>query len=282
VIDLVLIGAVDQHRDGLVEDAATDQNSSGSRTRGAGRAPTHRYAAHVHGEGEGEGEGEGPLDAGAFSTWIREIGQAIDGSGEADVACDGCTACCRASQFIHIAPDEMDALAHIPKAVLFPAPRLPRGHMLMGYDQHGRCPMLISGACSIYEHRPRTCRTYDCRVFPATGFDAADDGKQDIAARARWWKFQYPGEQDRSEQAAVRAAAAFLRERVQELPPLARPSTASQAAVLSVELHGLFMAGDGTLTNPTPEEVRVEIARRSDRPPPTKSGPSHRGTSSRS
>ena len=25
------------------------------------------------------------------------------------------------------------------------------------------------GRCSIYEHRPRTCRTYDCRIFPATG-----------------------------------------------------------------------------------------------------------------
>ena len=31
--------------------------------------------------------------------------------------------------------------------------------------------MLVDGRCSIYEHRPRTCRTYDCRIFTATGLD---------------------------------------------------------------------------------------------------------------
>ena len=25
------------------------------------------------------------------------------------------------------------------------------------------------GGCSIYDHRPRTCRTFDCRVFAAAG-----------------------------------------------------------------------------------------------------------------
>jgi Fe-S-cluster containining protein len=31
--------------------------------------------------------------------------------------------------------------------------------------------MLIDNRCSIYPHRPRTCGTYDCRVFPAAGLD---------------------------------------------------------------------------------------------------------------
>ena len=86
-----------------------------------------------------------------------------------EVPCDGCTACCTSSQFVHIGPDETDTLARIPRRLLFPAPRLPAGHVLMGYDENGHCPMLVDGACSIYEHRPRTCRTYDCRVFPAAG-----------------------------------------------------------------------------------------------------------------
>ena len=30
----------------------------------------------------------------------------------------------------------------------------------MGYDERGHCPMLVDGDCSIYDHRPRTCRMY--------------------------------------------------------------------------------------------------------------------------
>ena len=40
----------------------------------------------------------------------------------------------------------------------------------------GHCPMLVDGRCSIYEHRPRTCRTYDCRVFPAAGLERRSAG----------------------------------------------------------------------------------------------------------
>ncbi|HET7720760.1 MAG TPA: YkgJ family cysteine cluster protein, partial [Acidimicrobiales bacterium] len=101
------------------------------------------------------------LPAGRFSTWLVRIG--------VDVPCGTCTACCTSSQFVHIGPDERDTLSRIPKALLFPAPGQPKGHVVMGYDERGHCPMFVDGACSIYEHRPRTCRTYDCRVFPAAG-----------------------------------------------------------------------------------------------------------------
>ena len=60
------------------------------------------------------------------------------------------------------------ARAH-PAALRFPRPGRPKGHVVLGYDEHGRCPMLGDHGCTIYEHRPRTCRTYDCRVFAATG-----------------------------------------------------------------------------------------------------------------
>ena len=95
--------------------------------------------------------------------------------------CNGCTACCTSSQFVHIGPDETDTLAHIPAELLFPAPLRPRGHVLMGYDERGHCPMLIDNRCSIYEHRPQTCRTYDCRVFPAAGVELEDEDKVLIA-----------------------------------------------------------------------------------------------------
>jgi Fe-S-cluster containining protein len=126
-----------------------------------------------------------------------------------DVPCGGCTACCRSSQFVHIAPDETDTLAHISPDLLFPAPRMPGGHLLLGYDERGHCPMLVDDRCSIYEHRPRTCRTYDCRVFTAAGVDPDQPA---IAERTRRWRFDYPTDVDREEQAAVLAAAAQLRD----------------------------------------------------------------------
>jgi Fe-S-cluster containining protein len=103
----------------------------------------------------------------------------------------------------------------------------------MGYDEHGRCPMLTTDGCSIYEHRPRTCRTYDCRVFPATGL-APDDDQVLIAARAARWGFSFPAAEDREAHAAVRAAsAAALQARAGD----ERPPSATAVAVRAIETH---------------------------------------------
>lgn len=170
----------------------------------------------------GHEDADGPLAAGGFSTWLEGMRLALAGEADADVPCDGCTACCTSSQFVHIGPDEVDTLRHIPAALLFPGPRMPKGHVLLGYDERGHCPMLVDGACSIYEHRPRTCRTYDCRVFAAAGIDAGEDGKEAIARRARRWRFDYPTDLDRVEQEAVRAAARFVSDREPTAPAVAR------------------------------------------------------------
>ena len=78
---------------------------------------------------------DGPeLDAGDFGRWWRGLAAALAGEADSDVPCDGCTACCRSSQFVHIAPDELDTLAHIPHELRFPAPGRP-GHVLLGYDE---------------------------------------------------------------------------------------------------------------------------------------------------
>ncbi len=122
--------------------------------------------------------------AGRFSEWLDELQAAH----EMSVPCGTCTACCTSSQFVHIAPDETDTLVRVPAALRFPAPGLPEGHVVLGYDERGHCPMLVDGACSIYEHRPRTCRTYDCRVFAATGV-GPDASQPDIAARVGEWRF---------------------------------------------------------------------------------------------
>ncbi len=198
---------------------------------------------------------EADLPAGDFSVWIAGMLAAIRGEGESDVPCDGCTACCTASQFIHIGPDEVDTLAHIPGALLFPAPRLPHGHVLMGYDERGHCPMLIDNRCSIYEHRPRTCRTYDCRVFAAAGIEPTGDTKVEITARARRWRFNVRTDVDRAQQAAVRAAAKYVAEHP-DLLPGGRSTTETQLAVLAVEVHRAFVDRDD---DPSPDEVSAEV-----------------------
>jgi uncharacterized protein len=181
---------------------------------------------------------ERDLAAGDFSAWLTGMQAAIRGERASDVACGGCTACCTASQFIHIGPDEIETLARIPKALLFPAPLLPEGHVVLGHDERGHCPMLVDGRCSIYADRPRTCRTYDCRVFAASGL-AAEDGL--IAERAGRWRFSFPTEADRRRRDAVREAAVFIRERPHELPEGAAPANATQHAVLAVEIHERFV-----------------------------------------
>ena len=170
---------------------------------------------------------EHELAAGDFSTWLADMRAALRGERAADVPCGECTACCTSSQFVHIEPDETETLAHIPPALLFPAPRLPRGHVLLGYDERGHCPMLVDGACSIYEHRPRTCRTYDCRIFAATGIDAAADQPL-IAERARRWRFTFSNPAEREQHEQIHAAAVVIRER--------EPSTsATELAVRAIE-----------------------------------------------
>jgi len=203
--------------------------------------------------------------AGEFSPWMDQMQGALRGERGSDVPCGGCTACCTSSQFIHIEPDESDTLAHIPADLLFPAPRLPFGHVLLGYDERGHCPMLVDDHCSIYEHRPRTCRTYDCRVLPAAGLEG-DDDKALIARQTRRWRFSFPTRADRIRRDAVRAAATFLDEHRDSLPVATVPTTTTQTAVLAIEIHHSFLTGDESMdhvsvVDPDPDVVRAEIVR---------------------
>ena len=188
------------------------------------------------------------FDAGVFSAWLVSAQAAIRGDESADVPCGDCTACCTSSQFIHIGPDEVETLARIPKALRFPAPKRPRGHVVLGFDERGHCPMLRDGACTIYEHRPRTCRTYDCRVFTATGLEPATH-QVEIRRQVRRWVFTYPTPQDERLRRAVVRAAEDLVCPVDDGAVLGRPSGAdslqpTQRAALAVEQHAHFLVAD--------------------------------------
>ncbi|MEP7111886.1 MAG: YkgJ family cysteine cluster protein [Ilumatobacteraceae bacterium] len=207
------------------------------------------------------------LAAGDFSSWLDEILEALRGEHGSSVPCGTCTACCTSSQFILIEPDETDTLARIPTELLFPAPRLPRGHVLLGYDERGHCPMLIDGKCTIYDDRPRTCRTYDCRIFPAAGLEPDEDAKAEITEQVRRWKFSYSDDVGRTLHDSVRAAATYLRVNAVSLPEGAVPKSATQLAVAAIEAHDAFLmvdegAGATSVVDPEPEAVRLALTRR--------------------
>jgi hypothetical protein len=109
--------------------------------------------------------------------------------------------------------------------------------------------MLVDGRCTIYAHRPRTCRTYDCRVFAAADVVDTDPSKSRIAAQARRWRFDEPLQDDVVLHGAVRAAATFLEAYAGALPPRVAPVTATQRAVLAVELHETFLDGDPSVAD---------------------------------
>lgn len=200
----------------------------------------------------------GPLDAGPFGPWLDRMVESLAGRADTDVPCGSCVGCCSSRQFVHVEPDEHDALAHIPPELRFPAPGLPPGFVVLPYDEQGRCPMLGADGCTIYEHRPRTCRVYDCRVLTAAAVEP-DADQPLIAERVRRWRFQV-ADTDRERFEAVRATARVLRE------PLAHPdgrvpTRASQLAAMAVGLHRLAMH-DGHAVAPTTVAVRVELSRR--------------------
>ncbi|GEM_PF-296802 len=180
------------------------------------------------------------IPSGGFSAWLSGARRALNTREGADVPCGDCRGCCTSSYFIHIRPEETDTLAHVPKALRFRAPGLPKGHVLMGYSDNGHCPMFKDGNCSIYAHRPQTCRDYDCRIFPATGIPV-EEGRATIADRTARWKFDFSLATDKREFSAVQAAAAFVRAHAAEYPPGFQSANPTQQAALALKVYEVFL-----------------------------------------
>ncbi len=158
-----------------------------------------------------------------------------------DVACGDCVGCCTSSYLVKVRPHEHETLRLIPREHLEPAPGATRGELVLGYDGQGHCPMYRAPGCSIYAHRPETCRTFDCRIFSAAGMPAGGDDKSVINERVSRWRFDHPTETDREEQRAVAAAASYLRQHPVRFPSGRVPSRPSEIAVLAVKTYTVFL-----------------------------------------
>jgi len=204
------------------------------------------------------------LPAGEFSEWLAGMNRAIRDQTASDVPCGDCDACCRSSYFIALEPSDVPARARIPATLLFDAPGLPTGHQVLGYDEEGRCPMLEKAGCAIYADRPATCRTYDCRVFAATGIAEPGPEKSDVSARAARWCFDYADARSRVQHRLLRLGTQKLLA-MREEGEVALPRTATQLAMLAVRLYPVFEVLGDDLKQPDgsdPDEVaeRIRIA----------------------
>lgn len=184
------------------------------------------------------------IPAGEFGEWLRRVQPAVNNNLESDVPCGECNACCRASYFIHVTPEDVDAIAAIPAELLFSAPGAPPGYQLMGFNEQGQCPMLIEGQCSIYADRPSACRTYDCRVFTAANIEAGGAEKADVNEQVLRWQFAYADTQAQLAHAAVTKVAQVVADRAEVFVAAEAkvdPGAASPVARYAIETHAQML-----------------------------------------
>jgi hypothetical protein len=201
------------------------------------------------------------IAAGAFAAWLHQARESLRSDVGSDVPCGDCVGCCVSSYFIPIRPRDSAAFAHIPAEYLVTAPGQPVGHRMLGYLEDGKCPMLSAGKCSIYAHRPQTCRDYDCRIFAAAGIDAGGPDKSVINDRVRAWRFSYPTDEDLRLHEAVKAAATFIREHRADFPGGRAPTAPTGIAVLAIKTYAVFL--DPNVGNRSPENVAMSIIKAS-------------------
>jgi Fe-S-cluster containining protein len=85
----------------------------------------------------------------------------------ADVPCGSCILCCE-TLAPHLTPEEV-ASGLYPLSLIQPTPEQLQATPEIGpivtlyRKKEGGCGMLIDGRCSIYDHRPMSCRQFDCR-----------------------------------------------------------------------------------------------------------------------
>lgn len=118
---------------------------------------------------------------------------------EAKVPCNGCTACCHMAKIdFDPARERPEDLAHLDYE---PDPEAPGRALMKRRD--GACVHLGPRGCTVYEHRPRCCRVYDCRIFAVTGITEIFEGGY---AQPRW-VLSTDNEEDRICAAALHAAS---------------------------------------------------------------------------
>jgi hypothetical protein len=145
------------------------------------------------------------LDAGRPAVWYAQRVITKTVTGEANVPCGTCTACCRTYNAVVLQPDEpTEGLKLVPGT-----------RQLQKQADGMRCVHLMAdGKCEVYARRPRACRDYDCRTWYFAGvMPPADEENIEPLRRAiRRWRTHIETEDDALILYAMRRAAAALRQ----------------------------------------------------------------------
>ncbi|MEZ5459944.1 MAG: YkgJ family cysteine cluster protein [Steroidobacteraceae bacterium] len=202
------------------------------------------------------------VDAGPFGAWLADARASLRGSVGAKVPCGDCVGCCVSSYHIPLRATDAAAIERIPGRHLVQSRA---GTLHIQYRPDGLCPMLEAGHCTIYPHRPQTCRDYDCRFFAAAGIEAGGAERSVINTRVRQWRFTYPSPADQRAHDAVRSAAAFLQREASRLPPGFAPAKPTGIAVLAVKTYMVFLDPDAVRTDAAKlAQAVVEASQRFD------------------
>ena len=197
------------------------------------------------------------IAAGPFGAWLAQMRAALRGSGGTDVPCGDCVGCCVSAYHIPIRAADSAARRLIPERYLAQAGQT----TVLRYLPDGTCPMFGAGKCSIYAHRPQTCRDYDCRIFAAAGIDAGSADKHVINARVRAWRFTYETPQDEQSRRAVQAAATFIKDHAESFAGGA-PTAPTGIAVLAIKAYQVFLEPDTKDREPSELAKAIVVASR--------------------
>jgi Fe-S-cluster containining protein len=99
-----------------------------------------------------------------------------------EVPCNGCRACCHGSRIeVDTSKEPPERLKHLD---LVPDPH---GDMrLRRREEDGACVHLGERGCTIYEHRPEVCRSYDCRMWSRIGIRRTYDTPHGAVLEPAW------------------------------------------------------------------------------------------------
>jgi putative zinc- or iron-chelating protein len=132
--------------------------------------------------------------SGMTYTEARQYGARVTQTKPANVnvPCNGCTACCYNPR-IEVdrskePPERLEHLDLVPDEY---------GDLKLRKRPDGACVHLGEKGCTVYEHRPTVCRTYDCRLLAMVGLRRAYDAHGDTVVSEPAWVFDQETRNDR-------------------------------------------------------------------------------------
>jgi Putative zinc- or iron-chelating domain len=178
------------------EAAAAGDGSSGGRQLGGPAV----YLDMMTGERRTGKYGGDPMAV--MTSLLDQAAALVEGGGDRSastmpattVPCNGCTSCCW-HKLVEVEPgiDAVDKLD---------CRTLDDGSVALNKRPDGACVHLTDAGCGVYEHRPWTCRGYDCRLLSMCGvIELFEHGRQSPR-----WVF----DRDSDDGNALLAACQFL------------------------------------------------------------------------